>query len=131
MSLGVLIALVVGGIAGIAVLTHLFGLSERGRLASEEAARNAWAREFPRTPAGAVTLARDGRAALVATGMGPGLVWSFGADTTARFLSGARVTRTATGLDIRLSDITAPRVRLRLEADEAEAWAQSLEERAA
>ena len=131
MSLGVLIALVVGGIAGIAILTHLFGLSARGRFEGEDDARAAWVREFPRIPARSVTLARDGHAALVATDQGPGLVWSFGADTTARLLYGARVTRTATGLDIRLPDITAPRITLRLDAGEAEAWARNFGERAA
>ncbi|SLN22030.1 hypothetical protein ROJ8625_00854 [Roseivivax jejudonensis] len=122
MPLEVLIALVVCGIAGIAILTHLFGLSSRSVFEDEAAARAAWLREFPQLSPGEVTLATDRHAALVTTRKGPGLVWSFGADTTARLLTGARVSRDARGLVIRLPDYSAPRIRLSLDDDEAARW---------
>ena len=44
--------------------------------------------------------------------------------------NGARITRTRDGLLIRLPDYTAPRIRLVLDPDEAEAWLTDLEQTA-
>ncbi len=131
MPLELLLALVVGGIAGIVAVLHLLGLSHRKRLDSDAAARAAWLREFPEALPHHVTLCRDGHAALIATDRGEGIVWSMGADTTARWLTGASLTRTNQGLTVRLTDYTAPRIDLRLSEDETEAWAKELKETAA
>ena len=128
MPLHILGIMVVVGIAGIAVLLHLLGLSRPKRFEDEAAARAAWADEFPEVPVNRAVLCRNRAAALVETPQGPGVVWPMGADSTARFLTGARVTRTANGILIRLPDYTAPRIRLSLEADEAEAWLTELEQ---
>ena len=126
MPLPVLIALVVGGIAGIAALTWAFGLSAPRRFRSEAEAREAWLREFPRSAVRSVTLCRSGGAALIDSAGGAGIVWPMGVDSTARFLAGARVTRTATGLRMDLPDYTAPVVRLTLNDEEAGAWAAAM-----
>ena len=127
MPLQLLGIMVVVGIAGIAVLLHLLGLSRPKRFEDEAAARAAWADEFPEVPVNRVVLCRNRAAALVETPQGPGVVWPMGADSTARFLTGARITRTAHGILIRLPDYTAPRIRLSLDPDEADAWLTQLE----
>ncbi|SIS52702.1 hypothetical protein SAMN05421759_101218 [Roseivivax lentus] len=124
MPLGILIALVVGGIIGIALLTRALGFGDECRLTSESAARAAFLREFPEVEIHAVTRCADCRAALMETSRGPAIVWAMGADTTARLLGQARLTETETGLDIHLPDITAPRIRLRLSPEERRAWTQ-------
>ncbi|ETX27654.1 hypothetical protein [Roseivivax isoporae] len=126
MPFGVLIALVMCGIAGIAVLTHALGLSARAPFPDTAAARAAWLREYPALAPADVVMSRDGRSALIVTAGGPGVVWRFGADSTARLLTGARVRRCARGLDIRLPDFTAPRIVLDLSAEETDAWTRSL-----
>lgn len=125
MPLHILLGLVAFGIAGIALLLHLLGLSVPLRLDADRA-RAAWNREFPDLPATSITLCQDGSAALIATARGPGVVWPMGADTTARLLRGARVVPTDTGLALRLNDFTAPRLTLRLTPDDARHWTQEI-----
>lgn len=127
MPLHILGILVIGGIAGIAVLLHLLGLSRAKTFADADSARTAWADEFADIPATAVILCRTGQAALIDTAQGPGIVWPMGADSTARFLTGARITRTRRGLTLRLPDFAAPRIRLTLDPDEADRWLTLLE----
>ncbi|GGO59283.1 hypothetical protein SAMN05444398_10966 [Roseovarius pacificus] len=127
MPLGILVPLVIAGIAGIAVLLHILGLSRPATLASEDAARTAWLDEFPDDPALRIVLSHDHTAALIETRDGHGIVWPMGADTTARYLTGARIERTTNGLRIDLPDYTAPRIRLRLAPDEAELWPHLME----
>lgn len=50
-----------------------------------------------------------------------------GADTTARHLTSAQITRAAGGLHITLPDYTAPRIHLRLGAEEAAQWLHQTE----
>ena len=122
MPLQSLLILVAAGIAGIAALLHLLGRSEPLRFDDAGAARRAWQDEFPDRPVTGVVLAANRRAALIETPQGLGLAWPVGADAAARPLSGARVRRRGDGLDIRLPDITAPRIRLRLDDTEAADW---------
>lgn len=122
MPLSILLPMVVLGIAGIAVLLHLLGLSQPATFEDEAAARRAWLREFPEDTPTRVILSHDRHAALVETPQGAGVVWPMGADTTARHLDGARVTQTDTGLRIDLPDYTAPRITLTLDPDEARLW---------
>lgn len=130
MPLSLLLPMVILGIAGIALLLHLLGLSRPALIASEAAARAAWLREFPEDTPTRVTLSHDNHAALIDTVQGHGIVWPMGADTTARYLTGAEVTRTPTGLNIDLPDYTAPRIRLRLDESELERWPALLEKTA-
>ena len=117
MPLSVLIPLVVTGIAGIVLILHLLGLSAPAQLADSAAARRAWLREFPDLPPTGITLTHDRRAAVIETHDGPGVVWTVGADTTARRLTHAEIRRIGDGHELRLADFTAPRVRLSLDAD--------------
>jgi len=130
MPLSILLPMVVLGIAGVAVLTHLLGLSRRATLPNEAAARAAWLREFPGDTPDRVTLCRNHSAALIETANGRGVVWPMGADTTARYLARARITPTKTGLRLDLADYTAPRIHLTLDADEAAAWQDAVKETA-
>ncbi|MFB9148393.1 hypothetical protein [Roseovarius ramblicola] len=130
MPLSILLPMVVLGIACIAVLLHLLGLSRRATLADKAAARAAWLREFPGDAPVHVTLCHDRSAALIETETGRGVVWPMGADTTARYLDGARLHTTKTGLRIDLPDYTAPRIHLALHADESARWQDALKETA-
>ncbi|MEQ8899900.1 MAG: hypothetical protein RID11_07105 [Roseovarius sp.] len=130
MPLSILLPMVVLGIACIAVLLHLLGLSRRATLPDAAAARAAWLREFPGDAPVHVTLCQDHSAALIETETGRGVVWPMGADTTARHLTGARTRRTKTGLRLDLPDYTAPRIHLTLAPDEAAAWQDALKETA-
>jgi hypothetical protein len=107
MPLPVLIALVVFGIAGIALLLHVLGYSSAPPL-SEDSARAGWLRHFPDDSIRTVTLGKDGRMALIDTANGCGLVWLMGADTVARRLEQARLDRGKLTFD----DFGAPKVLL-------------------
>lgn len=87
MPLPVLLALVIGGIGGIALLLHLLGYTTRLDLRDEEAAMRCWEREFPETPALSAHPDDTGKAALIETPRGPGLVWAMGADSCARLMT--------------------------------------------
>jgi|TARA_R110000851_G_scaffold170606_1_gene316929 hypothetical protein len=129
MPLSILLPMVILGIAGIAVLLHVLGLSRRATLSDAAAARAAWLREFPEDAPTKVILCHDHSAALIETAQGRGVVWPMGADTTARYLRGARVRQRKTGLTLDLPDYTAPRIRLTLSPDEAASWCALLEAR--
>lgn len=129
MPLSILLPMVVLGIAGIAVLLHLLGLSQPATFDNEAAARRAWLREFPEDTPTRVILSHDRHAALVETPQGAGIVWPMGADSTARYLDGAQVTQTDTGLRITLPDYTAPRITLTLDPEEARHWPGLMEAR--
>ncbi|MEP4036858.1 hypothetical protein [Pseudophaeobacter sp.] len=129
MPLELLLILVVGGISAIALLLHLSGRSQP-KVMTEPEAREAWFRQFPENPVVDLTLAKDGHAALIQTADGSaplGLVWSFGADTVARFLEGAKLSPCQQGLQLRLADFSAPTVQLHLGQAEAVLWQELIE----
>lgn len=128
MPLSILLPTVIIGIAAITLLLHLLGLSRPATLTGDADARAAWAREFGDDPATRVILSHDHHAALIETNLGAGIVWPVGADMTARYLTGAGITRTGAGLRIDLPDYTAPHIYLTLDADEAEKWPTLLKE---
>lgn len=131
MPLSILLPMVIIGIAGITLVLHLLGLSRCATLRDATMARAAWDREFPADPARAATLSHDGHAALIETGQGGhGIVFPMGADTTARYLSGARLHATGGGLRIDLPDFTAPHIRLALDPDEAAGWPEMMKDTA-
>ncbi|MFC4218035.1 hypothetical protein ACFP4H_08550 [Pseudophaeobacter arcticus] len=129
MPLELLLILVVGGISAIALLLHLTGRS-RSSVMTDTQARQAWLRQFPESPIAKLTLAEDGQAALIQPedGRAPlGLVWSFGADTVARFLEHVEVDKAKQGLHLNLADFSAPGVQLHLNDSEAEQWQRLIE----
>ena len=94
MPLWLLVSLVTGGIAGIALALHLLGLSQR-RLLDPAGLQDEWRRHFPDdtfdAPQGSQFLLTGRRdRALLYPDQGAGLLWVMGADTTARRLSDAR-----------------------------------------
>ncbi|MEO3417017.1 hypothetical protein AAFO92_20375 [Roseovarius sp. CAU 1744] len=127
MPLTILLPMVIVGIAGIVLLLHVFGLSRAARLENEASARAAWLREFPDEVPERVIICRSGSAALVQLTAGFGVVWPMGADTTARHLTGARVSRTGGGVAIDLPDYTAPRIHLALDPQETADWSRLIE----
>jgi len=121
--LHILLILVVGGIAGIALALHLLGLSQAPPL-GPDSARAAWLRHFPDDPVNEVSVTRDGRAARIVTDHGRGIVWQMGADTCARTLNGEEQIHLHKGkVTVRLNDYAAPRIRLHLTPDEQDEWA--------
>lgn len=122
MPLNILLPMVIVGIAGIAVLLHLLGLSRPASFDTETRARAAWLREFPDDVPVRITLCEDHSAALIGLADGFGVVWPMGADTTARHLTGAQIISAKDGIHITLPDYTAPRIHLRLRAEEAAYW---------
>ncbi|WP_306151881.1 hypothetical protein [Roseovarius sp. MMSF_3281] len=130
MPLHILLPMVVLGIVGITVLLHVMGWSKPAALADEAAAERAWLGEFPDDPPKRVVLSHDHHAALVETQKGHGVVWPMGSDTTARHLTGAKISRTNKGLRIDLPDYTAPRIHLTLDAEEASQWPSLMEQTA-
>lgn len=121
MPLSVLLVLVIGGIAGIALLLHVSGRSQRLVMSAEDA-RTAWHRHLPDDEIAEVIPSGSGHAALILTSQGPGLVWAFGADTVARRLIDYDLFETRNGLRVMFRDFTAPRVDIRLSASERDHW---------
>lgn len=126
MPLHILLILVVAGIGGIALLLHLTGHSAEARLDRDSVVR-AWARHYPDDRVLHVRVADNGRAALVRTDTGPGLIRAFGADTVARHLQGTDLHDTDTGLRIDFHDYTSPPVTLALSAQECAQWRAEME----
>ena len=126
MPLHILLPLVLLGIAGIAGLLHLLGYSRPAEIRDAAQACALWDHHCPGEAALSATVAGTGRAALVETERGAGLVWSFGADSTARRLDGAEVHSTGDGLIVRLHDFTAPAVHLRLTPSETDLWLKAI-----
>lgn len=122
MPLHILLILVVGGIAGIALALHLLGLSKAPAF-TDATARAAWLRAFPDDAVHSVHLTNDGRAARVRTANGAGVVWQMGADSCARLLSGHETLKDhGSGAVLILSDYAAPKIRLTLTPDEHQDW---------
>ncbi|HBS50173.1 MAG TPA: hypothetical protein DEA05_08840 [Rhodobacteraceae bacterium] len=126
MPLDILLLLVIGGLGAIALLLHLSGRSEQ-RVLDDDSARSEWLRHFPEHEVREVVLSRNRHAALLRLDAGLGLLWAFGMDTAARPVNEPVVTDRPDGLDLRLSDYTAPRVRLRLEPEERARWSALLQ----
>lgn len=126
MPLGVLIIMVVVGIAGIAAMLHLTGRSATSVLGND-AVRAGWVRHYPDDNVTRFILSRDRQTALVFTNRGPGLIWAFGADTVARHLRDCDLTDTDDGIRIDFHDYSVPPVTIRLTSDERAQWRADLE----
>ncbi|KIC51490.1 hypothetical protein [Tateyamaria sp. ANG-S1] len=122
MPLHILLILVVGGIAGIALALHLLGLS-RATPFTSQTAQDAWHRAHPNDAVKAITVTTDGKAARITTDQGTGVLWQMGADSCARRLTGTEtLTRAGDTSTLHLDDYAAPKVRLTLTPLEHSAW---------
>ena len=121
MPLEILLVLVVGGIAGVTLLLHLTGRS-RLHLLTPQTVPGQWLRHFPDDTVIDATLAHDGHAALVRTQAGAGLLWSFGADTVARYLEDFDWIETSEGIEVQFHDFSTPRATLHLDETERQHW---------
>ncbi|WP_299744005.1 hypothetical protein [uncultured Tateyamaria sp.] len=122
MPLHILLILVVGGIAGIALVLHWLGLSKVPPFTPETASA-AWLRAHPDDVIEKTMITADGRAARITTERGPGILWQMGADTCARLLTGNETLRiNAKSTTLYLDDYAAPKVRLHLTPDEYTDW---------
>jgi len=130
MPLEILLPMVVFGIAGIAVLLHLLGLTGKRTFHTQDQARASWMSEFPQLPAKSIKISENHQYALIDTAKGLGLLWPMGADCTARLLTGAEVSMAKRHLIIRLPDYTAPIIRLNLTAKEAAQWVKQIKDHA-
>ncbi len=123
MPLHILLILVIGGIAGIALALHLLGLS-RAEPFTDDTAHAAWLRHRPDDTVLQIDLTQDALAARILTDKGRGILWRMGADTCARLLDGtedAHVHRRY--VTLHLNDYTAPKIRLHLSPEEQDDWA--------
>jgi hypothetical protein len=125
MPLNILLILVVGGISLIALLLHLLGKSRQVILSPEDA-RTAWHRHFPDDQIVDLMVSGDGHAALVQTGQGPGLLWSFGADTVARHLRDYDLLDEPHHIKVVFHDFAAPSATLHLTDTERPVWQQKM-----
>lgn len=115
MPLSILLPLVVFGITGIVLLVHLTGNSRRLTFKTPDQAITHWHRQFPDVPAQAAHLSDDGHVALIETIGMAGLVWSMGADSTARRLTpDCNMTPSPLGLRVRFHDFTAPALKINI-----------------
>lgn len=122
MPLHILLILVVGGIAGIALALHLLGLSKAPPF-TRETAHAAWLRAYPDDVIERIMLTANGRAARITTERGPGILWQMGTDTCARLLTGDETLRIkAKSATLYLNDYAAPKVQLHLTPDEYTDW---------
>ncbi len=127
MPLEILLVLVVGGIAGIALLLHLTGNTRSAVLRPEDTGR-AWRRHFPEdSRVETVLTGAGGQFALVRTRAGPGVIWGFGADTVARHLTGCPIRQTEDGLEVDFKDYAVPRQQFALSPEEQAVWLAELE----
>ncbi|MCH2165607.1 MAG: hypothetical protein MK098_13270 [Marinovum sp.] len=129
MPLEILLGLVIGGIAGIAVLLHFTGRSKAHEMATPRDAKGHWNDTYPDHPAQDAMLSTTGQAALIRHREGFGVVWSMGQDVAARMIDPKvlNIKDTARHLVLRTTDYTAPRIRLVLTADERPVWRATLE----
>ncbi|KPA21580.1 hypothetical protein shim_22870 [Shimia sp. SK013] len=127
MTLPVLLALVVGGIAGIAAILHLMGLTTPYRFSNGHDAISAWEREVPERPATGFHLSSDSRASLVTFEGGVGIVWSFGGDTVARLLGDTPPQKTQNGLRFDFPDFGSSALKVRLKETDLDIWMKALE----
>ncbi|THD75945.1 hypothetical protein E7681_05730 [Thalassobius vesicularis] len=127
MPLSALLLMVTGGIAAIAILLHILGMSRPRIFADDTEIAAVWRNEYPDTNLQSVNLSRNRHFALVQSSAGLGVVWAMGADGAARLLLGAEVSDIPGGLELSLPDYTAPEIRLKLDPDEIDSWRSKME----
>jgi len=121
MAFETIVALGFGGVvlAGLAVQYLRVRFA---RPLTEETARQAWLASFPNGTITQTQIAKSGRAALVETDQGVGVLWQFGTSVLARRLPCRSIQDHAMGLRLRFADLSAPVVLLRLDPEEKARW---------
>lgn len=125
MPLEILLTLVGGGIAGIALLLHLTGHSRTFPISDARIARREWLRHFPEDSFRMAYL--GGNAALIDTDQGMGLLRPFGADTVARRIHA--MTEAPKGIRLTFADFAAPPVTIALDPQTRATWRVAWEAR--
>ncbi|WP_120632384.1 hypothetical protein [Ruegeria sp. EL01] len=126
MPLEILLVLVVVGITGITLLLHLTGKSAQRELTAD-IARDQWLRHAPDDAIIDVTVSHDRHSALIRTETGPGLLWSFGADTVARHLVDFDWIEHPDGFEVQFHDFATPGTIIRLDETECAHWRHLME----
>ena len=126
MPLHILLILVAGGIAGIALVLHLLGLTNP-RVLDLTDLRTEWLRHYPDDTFNAETsidvmLNISGTHGLLRSDQGYGLIWTMGADTVGRRLDTATWRETPSGITFTFDDPATPRVVVQLEDSERVLW---------
>ena len=126
MSLPLLVAMVVVGIAAIVLSVHLTGGTRNTVLPDAQAARQRFAVDFPGERTGAVVLSSDrGAAFLELSGERTGIVQAFGGHFLTRIVTPADILRVepagSAALHLTLKDYTWRGGRFEF-ADQGEAW---------
>ena len=111
MPLTTLLILVVFGIAGAVLLTHLFGWSARRTFADEVEALALYQADEPGAGAEAALLSDDRAVALIRTAQGPGVAATLGIGGLTR--PAPRIEEARGGLRLRLDDPGAPAILFR------------------
>ncbi len=112
-------------IAAAAFGGYISFFRSRRRLNDARTVEAAWLATYPGDEVRGTVLSQDGRAALVETAWGTGLVCRGG--DVARRLDRASTEVDDTGLLIRLPDLDTPRIHLRLAPGEAALWQERIE----
>ena len=126
MSLWLLIVIVVGGIAAVAIALHALGLSQTAKLEAGNI-RAHWQRHFPddsfnRHGTVEFLLNEHFDRAIVRSDQGYGLIWVMGADTAARQLPAGAITENAGGVTFSFPDPSAPKIHVALGEADRQVW---------
>lgn len=125
MPLEILLPIVILGISGIVILTHILGYSRRFTITDETTAIREWHHHWPEDRVLHLRIADDGLSALVITTRGAGLLRSFGADTVAHRIKAATLTHD--GLRLDFGDFGTPPTRISLPTDDLPLWQSDIE----
>lgn len=132
MPLYILVPMVVFGVSGMVLLIWLLRPTNAFQMSGPEQAIEVWNHFNYENQASEARLNDDGSFALVTTGKGTGLVWSFGTDPLTRtFRKKAEIVADASGLHINTSDFTAPILHIPLSAaNERAEWVDKIKGKA-
>ncbi|GGX64638.1 hypothetical protein GCM10007385_37160 [Tateyamaria omphalii] len=126
MPLHILLILVVGGIAGVALALHFLGLSKTKAL-DLNTVRSEWLRHYPDDTFDDedsidVLVSLDASRGLLRSDQGYGLVWTMGTDTSARRLGTSSWRETRSGVTFTFDDPSAPWITIQLQDSERHLW---------
>lgn len=133
MPLEILGALVVFGIGGVVLLIHLLRMSRPTAFGDDAEARRVFAADYPEPVIRALILAEDGRAVVLETDHGPGLLTAFGNGRFTRLFSRGDIRRVddrGGRLRVILDDFGAPSLTIAFADPQRRAAAKAMLEKA-